>query len=34
MALFETAYRSSLIQVPRYLELMIEIIKDKGRRIC
>ena len=30
MALFETAYRSSLIQVPRYLELMIEIIKDKG----
>ena len=30
MALFETAYRSPLIQVPRYLELMIEIIKDKG----
>lgn len=30
MALFETAYRTPLIQVPRYLELMIEIIKDKG----
>jgi hypothetical protein len=30
MALFETAYRNPLIQVPRYLELMIEIIKDKG----
>lgn len=30
MALFETAYRSPLIQVPRYLELMIKIIKDKG----
>ncbi|MCK5503975.1 MAG: hypothetical protein KAJ10_02375, partial [Thermodesulfovibrionia bacterium] len=30
MALFETAYRNPLIQVPRYLELMLEIIKDKG----
>jgi len=30
MAFFETAYRTPLIQVPRYLELMIEIIKDKG----
>lgn len=30
MALFETAYRSSLIQVPRYLELMIEIINSRA----
>src|SRR4030042_2701477 len=30
MAFFDTTYREPLIQVPRYLEMMIDIVRDRG----